>query len=310
MTAPSLALSIVIPVYNGARSIGELVTEIAELAVPGGHEIVLVNDNSPDNSLDVCRELLASAKVPMTLVNLSRNYGEHNAVMAGLRHAGGAHIITMDDDLQNPPGEVLRLLEYAQSTGKDVVYTHYASKEHARWRNIGSRFTNRVADWLLDKPKGLYLSSFRCISAFVAEQVTRYEGPFPYVDGLILQVTQSVGALEVQHLPRAHGRSNYNLRRLIRLWLNMFVNFSVMPLRLSTLTGIAISVFGALATVMGFIEAMFYNTPPGWGSIMAAVAVLPGVQRPLLGTSGQASGWRRLILVSRSATSSSGSSRI
>ncbi|HLZ67140.1 MAG TPA: glycosyltransferase family 2 protein, partial [Aliidongia sp.] len=185
------ALSIVVPVYNGADSVGRLVAALEGLDVPGGLEIVLVVDGSPDDSLAVCRDLLAAARVPLTVVDLARNFGEHNAVMAGLHQARGRHIITMDDDLQNPPGEVLRLLEYAQSTGKDVVYTHYASKEHARWRNIGSRFTNRVADWLLDKPKGLYLSSFRCISAFVAEQVARYEGPFPYVDGLILQVTQS-----------------------------------------------------------------------------------------------------------------------
>jgi undecaprenyl-phosphate 4-deoxy-4-formamido-L-arabinose transferase len=287
MTTPSLALSIVIPVYNGARSIGELVTEIADLAVPGGHEIVLVNDDSPDNSLEVCRDLLANTRVPMTLVNLSRNYGEHNAVMAGLRHARGAHIITMDDDLQNPPGEVLRLLEYAQSTGKDVVYTHYASKEHARWRNIGSRFTNYVADWLLDKPKGLYLSSFRCMSAFVAEQVTRYAGPFPYVDGLILQVTQSIGALEVQHLPRAHGRSNYTFRRLVRLWLNMFVNFSVMPLRISTITGLALSAFGVIGAVYTAAEALFIGTPPGYGAIMVAVLLLSGVQLLILGIVGE-----------------------
>ena len=287
MTTPSLALSIVIPVYNGERSIGELVTEIADLAVPGGHEIVLVNDCSPDNSLDVCRDLLANTRIPMTLVNLSRNYGEHNAVMAGLRHARGAHIITMDDDLQNPPGEVLRLLEYAQSTGKGVVYTHYASKEHARWRNIGSRFTNRVADWLLDKPKGLYLSSFRCISAFVAEQVTRYEGPFPYVDGLILQVTQSIGALEVQHLPRAHGRSNYTFRRLVRLWLNMFVNFSVMPLRLATVSGFAISVCGLAGTLWVVIDALVHKTPQGWASLSVAVLLLSGVQLMMLGLIGE-----------------------
>jgi undecaprenyl-phosphate 4-deoxy-4-formamido-L-arabinose transferase len=287
MTNPSLALSIVIPVYNGARSIGELVMEIAGLAVPGGHEIVLVNDNSPDNSLAVCRDLLANTRVPITLVNLSRNYGEHNAVMAGLRHARGAHIITMDDDLQNPPGEVLRLLEHAQNTGKDVVYTHYASKEHARWRNIGSRFTNRVADWLLDKPKGLYLSSFRCINAFVAEQVTRYEGPFPYVDGLILQVTQSVGALEVQHLPRAHGRSNYNIRRLVRLWLNMFVNFSVMPLRLATVAGFAISLCGLIGTIWVVIDALVNKTPQGWASLSVAVLLLSGVQLMMLGLIGE-----------------------
>src|ERR1700733_9547749 len=165
----SFALSIVIPVYNGAQSIGALVAALAGLEVPGGHEIVLVNDNSPDDSLEVCRELARRTRVPVTLVDLARNYGEHNAVMAGLRQARGEHVITMDDDLQNPPGEVLRLLAHARSSGKDVVYTCYARKQHEAWRNFGSRFTNRVADWLLDKPRGLYLSSFRCMTGFVAQ---------------------------------------------------------------------------------------------------------------------------------------------
>jgi glycosyltransferase involved in cell wall biosynthesis len=287
MTRPALALSVVIPVYNGAQTIGELVAALAGLAVPGGHEIVLVNDCSPDNSLEVCRDLVAHAKVPMTLVNLSRNFGEHNAVMAGLRQARGAHIITMDDDLQNPPSEVLRLLEHAQRSGEEVVYADYASKEHALWRNLGSRFTNRVADWLLDKPKGLYLSSFRCLSAFIAEQVTRYEGPFPYVDGLILQVTQSIGRLEVRHLPRAHGRSNYTLRRLVRLWLSMFVNFSVMPLRLATVTGFALSLIGLFGALWVVGEALLMKTPPGWASLTVAVLLLSGVQLMMLGLIGE-----------------------
>ena len=286
MTAP-LALSIVIPVYNGARSIGELVAALETLEVPGGHEIVLVNDCSPDDSREICRGLLARALVPMTLVDLSRNFGEHNAVMAGLRQARGAHVITMDDDLQNPPSEVLRLLAYAQSSGKEVVYTHYAHKEHASWRNLGSRFTNRVADFLLDKPKGLYLSSFRCLSAFLAGEITRYEGPFPYVDGLILQVTQSIGSIEVQHLPRAHGGSNYNLRRLVRLWLNMFVNFSVMPLRLATFTGFLLGLCGLVGTVWVVLNAIFDKTPPGWASISVAVLLLSGVQLTMLGLIGE-----------------------
>jgi len=207
--------------------------------------------------------------------------------MAGLRHARGAHVITMDDDLQNPPAEVLRLLEYAQSSGKEVIYTRYASKEHAGWRNLGSRFTNRVADELLDKPKGLYLSSFRCMSAFVAEQITAYDGPFPYVDGLILQVTQSIGSLEVQHLPRAYGRSNYTIRRLVRLWLNMFVNFSVMPLRLATVAGFAISLVGLAGTLWVIAEALLVETPPGWASLAVAVLLLSGVQLTMLGLIGE-----------------------
>jgi glycosyltransferase involved in cell wall biosynthesis len=281
------ALSVVIPVYNGAASIAELVVALESLPVPGGHEIVLVNDCSPDDSLEICRGLVARAKLPMTLVNFSRNYGEHNAVLAGLRQARGAHVITMDDDLQNPPSEVLRLLDFAQAGGKEVVYTAYAQKEHASWRNLGSRFTNRVADWLLDKPKGLYLSSFRCMTAFVAQEIARYDGPFPYVDGLILQVTQSIDRLEVQHLPRATGHSNYNLRRLVRLWLNMFVNFSVMPLRLATVVGMVLGVCGVAGTLWVVAEAIFRATPPGYASTAVAVLLLSGVQLTMLGLIGE-----------------------
>src|SRR5438128_6875955 len=265
--APSrFALSIVIPVYNAANSIAELVGALQDLSISGGHEIVLVNDGSRDNSLQVCNALVDGAHVPITLVNLARNYGEHNAVMAGLRHASGAHVVTMDDDLQNPPEEVARLLAFAQQSGREVVYTYYQEKRHAIWRNLASSFTNRVADFVLDKPKGLYLSSFRCMSAFVVREITRYEGPFPYVDGLILQVTHDMERLLVRHLPRAAGRSNYTLRRLMRLWASLFVNFSVMPLRGSTITGFVLSGMGAFGGAMVIAEALTSSPPAGWAS--------------------------------------------
>ena len=207
--------------------------------------------------------------------------------MAGLRHARGAHVITMDDDLQNPPEEVERLLAYAQQSGHEVVYTYYDEKQHSLWRNLGSRFTNWVAGFVLDKPKGFYLSSFRCMSAFVVREISRYDGPFPYVDGLILQVTQDIDRLLVTHLARAAGRSNYTLRRLMRLWLSMFVNFSVMPLRVSTLAGVVLSVVGAIGSILAAIEALLASTPPGWASLMAAVLLLSGVQLLILGIVGE-----------------------
>jgi len=287
-TGPScLALSIVIPVYNGASSIADLVHALENLSIGGGHEIVLVNDGSGDDSLAVCHALFDKARVAMTVVSLARNYGEHNAVMAGLRYASGAHIITMDDDLQNPPEEVQRLLTFAQRNGKEVVYTYYHDKRHAVWRNLASRFANRVADFVLDKPRGLYLSSFRCMTAFVAREIVRYEGPFPYVDGLILQVTHDIDRLLVGHLPRATGSSNYTVRRLLRLWMNMFVNFSVMPLRISTVTGFALSALGAIGVAMALGEALFSSPPPGWASLMAAVLLLSGVQLLILGIIGE-----------------------
>ena len=281
------ALSIVIPVYNGANSVPVLIAALEDLSIVGGHEIVLVNDGSADNSFAVCQEIVGKARVPMTLVNLARNYGEHNAVITGLRYANGEHIITMDDDLQNPPEEVQRLLTFAQRSGNQVVYTYFDEKNHAAWRNVASRFANLVADFVLDKPPGMYLSSFRCMTAFVAREITRYEGPFPYVDGLILQVTGDIGQFLVRHLPRATGTSNYTMRRLLRLWMNMFVNFSVMPLRISTLTGFALSGLGAVGVAVAVGEALLSSPPPGWASLMAAVLLLSGVQLLILGIVGE-----------------------
>ncbi len=282
------ALSIVIPVYNGAASIPVLVEALVGLEVPGGLEIVLVNDGSPDDSLAVCRALAQRHATPMTVVNLSRNYGEHNAVMAGLAQARGAHIVTMDDDLQNPPEEVLKLWQHARDGGFDVVYSRYSHKEHEAWRNWGSRLANRCADFLLDKPKGLYLSSFRCMNAFTARAILAHTGPFPYIDGLLMQVTQHVDSIEIRHLPRAGGKSGYTLRRLVRLFLSMFLNFSVTPLHITTVVGITMAVLGMLGIAGVVIEWLLSGSQsPGWASLMAALLLVGGVQLSMLGVIGE-----------------------
>jgi undecaprenyl-phosphate 4-deoxy-4-formamido-L-arabinose transferase len=285
--AHAVGLSIVVPVYRGAATVGRLVEALSALRPNGGIEIILVNDGSPDNSGEVCRALRRDATVPLTYVEHARNFGEHNAVMSGLRHARGAYVITMDDDLQNPPEEVVRLYDHARLGGWDVVYTRYAEKMHETWRNVGSRFANWVADQLLDKPKGLYLSSFRCMSAMVVREVTRYRGPYPYVDGLIMQVTQRIDSIEVSHFARAEGRSNYTLRRLVRLWLNLATNFSVLPLRLAVFAGAAMGVLGLLAALVVVIEGLSGKTPSGWASSMTMMLLIAGVQFLILGVLGE-----------------------
>jgi undecaprenyl-phosphate 4-deoxy-4-formamido-L-arabinose transferase len=285
---PGVGLSVVIPVYRGAETIGGLVDALSALRPAGGLEIILVNDGSPDNSGAVCQELLQHATVPVTYIEHARNFGEHNAVMTGLRHARGAYVINMDDDLQNPPEEVIRLYDHARLGNWDVVYTRYVVKQHAGWRNLGSRFANAVADGLLDKPKGLYLSSFRCMSALVVQSVTRYRGPYPYVDGLIMQVTQRIDSIEVRHLPRAEGRSNYNLVRLVRLWLNLATSFSLAPLRLAIYAGVFMALLGAAGAVATIGEVLiWHDTPSGWASTMTVLLLVGGVQSMILGVLGE-----------------------
>lgn len=282
------AVSFVIPLFYSAETIGDLVRDIEGFQIEGGHEIVLVNDGSTDRTSDVCRDLVARARVPITFIEHARNFGEHNAVLTGWRHARGAYLVNLDDDGQNPPAEAIRLWQHARANGLDVVFGHYSVKQHSAWRNFGSWFTNKMTDWAIDKPTGFYLSSFRCVSAFVAKSVASYAGPYPYIDGLLLQVTQRIGSIDVKHLPRQAGQSTYTLRRLIRLWLSAWVNFSVLPLRVATLLGLALAVAG----LVGFAVVVYWfftnqGPPLGWGSIMAALLVFSGTQLVLLGIIGE-----------------------
>jgi undecaprenyl-phosphate 4-deoxy-4-formamido-L-arabinose transferase len=267
--------------------------------VPGGHEIVLVDDGSRDGTAAVCRRLVSEARVPIVFVAHARNYGEHNAVLTGWRQARGDFIVNLDDDGQNPPAEALRLYEHARASDLDVVFGHYSRKRHSAWRNLGSRFSNRLTDLMLDKPRGLYLSSFRCVSAFAARQTAAHTGPFPYVDGLLLQVTQRVASLEVGHAPRRAGRSGYTLRRLFRLWLSTWINFSVMPLRIATVCGFLLAACGLAGFgLVLYLRAVDRGPAFGWGSLMAALLVFSGTQLVLLGLIGEYIG-RMFITVNR-----------
>lgn len=288
MTSQQPALSFVIPLYNSAETIRPLVKDVEQLFVEGGHEIVLVNDGSRDATAAVCRELVREARVPITFVEHVRNFGEHNAVLTGWRQARGIHIVNIDDDGQNPPAEAVRLWQHASQAGLDVVYGHYLEKKHSIWRNAGSWFTSRTTDWALEKPAGFYLSSFRCVTALVAKVAAENHGPFPYIDGLLLQTTQRIGSLEVRHEQRQVGASGYTLRKLLRLWASTFINFSVMPLRIATILGLGMAVAGFAAIAVVFYWWLNDKGPAfGWGSLMAALLTFSGVQLVLLGVIGE-----------------------
>src|SRR3954452_2069589 len=280
-------LSIVIPLYNSALTLPALHQELSALEVKGGLELIIVNDGSRDETEAVALKLTRESRLPVTFLSLSRNFGEHNAVLAGLRAVSGRYVVTMDDDLQNPPAEALKLLAAAETEKRDVVFGVYDHKEHAWWRNAGSWLTNRIADVVVYKPRKLYLCSFRCLSRFVVDEITKSRTPYPYVDGLIFQVTQNVGTVAVRHAERAEGSSGYNFRKLIRLWISMLVNVSILPLRLMSLAGMLTSALGFLAVIEVVFEHLWHKTPTGWSSLMAAMLLLSGTQLLLLGILGE-----------------------
>lgn len=283
-----MSRSIVIPAYNSERTVGSLVDRLVADLGAEMLQIVLVNDGSADGTDGVCRALVARYPDIVTYVRLARNFGEHNAVMAGLHHARGDYVVIMDDDFQNPPEEVRRLIEHARAGGYDVVYTRYARKRHHWGRNLASLVNDRVATLMLEKPRDLYLSSFKCLTRFTVQEILKYRGPYPYVDGLVLRCTRNIGTLAATHAERREGRSTYTLRKLVGLGLNMFVNFSIAPLRLSALLGVAASAVGLILGIDVVVERLVRpDVPVGWASVLVAILVFAGVQLVMLGLIGE-----------------------
>ncbi|MBY0425283.1 MAG: glycosyltransferase family 2 protein [Cytophagales bacterium] len=284
-----MKLSIVIPVYNGASSISNLVdTVLVELGGKYEVEIVLVNDGSKDNSERVCEELVKQYPKEVVFIGLRRNSGEHNAVICGLNYSTGDYVAIIDDDFQNPPSEILKLLDKCNQGDYDVVYSYYQVKRHSIFRNLGSSFNGCVATWLLKKPKGLYLSSFKLIKKELVEEIIDYKGPFPYIDGLILRLTSNIGTQLVQHNAREEGKSNYTLKKLISLYLNMFLNFSILPIRVFTILGMLIFCMGFVLSLVILYEKIFIgNLPAGWAFLSVMLLMLTGTQFLFFGLIGE-----------------------
>jgi len=293
-TLADCRLTILIPVYNGALTIGKLIDVVIETlsTTANLHEIVLVNDGSQDNSHEVIQGIIEKYPDYITYVQLFRNFGEHNAVMCGLNHVTGDAVVIIDDDFQNPPSEILplviKLLE-----GYDIVYSYYEKKQHNWFRNFGSMVNDRVATMLLSKPANLYLSSFKAISAPLVDIVIQYTGPFPYIDGLILRSTTNIGTQLVKHEKREEGRSGYTFGKLLSLWLNMFTGFSVMPLRLATYLGFFFSALSVVLvlffTIVRLSGPIFVNSdiPPGWASTVVLITFFTGLQLSIFGVFGE-----------------------
>jgi len=280
-------LSVVIPVYNSSASLGLLMQEIESALKGHAFEIIFVNDCSSDGSMEILREM-AAGRTDITVIDLARNFGQHNALMAGMRHARGDILVLMDDDLQHPPSEIPGLIGPIEDGAFDVVYAGYKKANMPWFRIFVSKVNDVMATLLLGKPSGLYFCSFKAMRSFVAKEITQYSGAYPYIDGLIFRSTTKIGSVFVQHRPRVHGTSNYNLRKLFCLWLNMFTNFSILPLRLAAFAGFIMSVTAFCFAVYIFImRSSFSEVQRGWASLMFSIMLLAGVQLASIGLLGE-----------------------
>ncbi len=281
--------SLVIPVYNGEATIAPLVEKIHRVFDGVRFEVVLVNDGSSDHTAETCARLLELHPETVTVVELARNFGEHNAVLAGLNHAMGEFVCVLDDDGQNPPEEALRLFQEIKGNRYDVVYGRYRVKQHGWSRNLGSWFADRMANVMLKKPRGLYLSSFKVMNRFAVDQVTKYHGPYPYVDGLIYRSTSNIGQIDVEHLPRMSGKSNYTFGKLVRIWLNMFLNYSILPLRVATWVGLLTSLSSIVMLALVWIEKLQTepDPKPGFRTVLCCICFFGGLNLLIAGILGE-----------------------
>lgn len=281
-------VSVVVPVYRSADCLPELVARVDGALRPHftAFELILVNDCSPDASWQAIDDLAARHDFVVG-VNLRKNVGQDNAIMAGLHEATGDAVIIMDDDLQHDPDDIPRLVA-ALGPGVDVVYATFEEKLQAWWKNAGSWFNGRVAVVVLGKPPDVYMSPYKAIRQDVVREIVRYDGPFTYVDGIIFAITGAITQVPATHHTRFAGHSNYNLIRSIRVWLKLATGFSVIPLRIATIMGGAIALLSFVMASYFLIQALVLERiPEGYPSLIVSVFFLGGIQLVALGALGE-----------------------
>lgn len=283
-------VSFVIPCYRSENTVEGVVKEIQEtmqtMAEKYVYEIILVNDCSPDNTMGTIRRI-CEENSQIKGIGFSRNFGQHAALMAGLRQSDGDYVVCLDDDGQTPADEVGKLLEKLEE-GFDAVYAEYEHKQHSGFRNLGSKVNELMTRIMLEKPKNLFISSYFAVKRFIVEDMIRYENSYPYVIGLVLRSTKNISNVVVNHREREEGKSGYTLKKLFALWFNGFTAFSVKPLRIATCLG-ALSAFLGFAYGIYTIIKRFVNpaVPLGYSSMMAALVFFCGMIMVMLGLIGE-----------------------
>lgn len=282
-------VSYVIPCYRSEKTLPSVIEEIKETMHKlnqYAYEVILVNDSSPDNTWETIQSICAE-KDNITGINLSKNFGQHAALMAGMRESVGDYVICLDDDGQTPANEVGKLLD-ALEDGCDAVYAKYGNKKHSAFRNLGSRVNDLMTRVMLGKPKELFVSSYFGVKRFVVEDMIRYQNSYPYVIGLVLRATKNIVNVEVNHREREEGRSGYTLKKLLGLWFNGFTAFSVTPLRIATVIGVFCAFVGFAYGVYVFVRRLLNpDMVMGFSSLMCVILFVGGMLMIMLGLVGE-----------------------
>lgn len=288
MMKSPLVISVVIPVYNSEESVALVVEEtrkaFAEWEID--HEIILVNDGSRDNSWSII-EALAQKHDNITAINFLKNYGQHNALLCGLKYSKGDYVVTIDDDLQNPPREIIKLIEKSRD-GHDLVMGKFIEKKHSLFRRVGSKFVQYLNRKVFGYDPSLTLSNFRLIHKDVVQRVINYKTSFPYIPGLVLMFSSRQANVFVEHNERTHGVSNYNIVRILKLVSRILFNYSSYPLRM-------VGLVGAIAAVVSFgfslhylVNALLYGTTvPGWATLAIMLSFFNGLLLLMLSMIGE-----------------------
>lgn len=299
-----MKISFVIPCYRSEKTIEGVVAEIKSVVGQRpevDYEVIMVSDHSPDDVYSVIERMCAEDPVHLRGVLLSRNFGQHSALMAGYARVMGDYVLSLDDDGQAPVDAVFEMVDRLEHHRYDVVYGTYPEKKHNIFRNLGSQVNDLMTVWLLGKPAALKVTSFFIARRFVIREMLNYAGPYPYLYGLVFRITKNIGEVPVKHRARVDGGSGYTFAKLLGLWMNGFTAFSVKPLRLASYAGLVCAVVGFAFGVWAVVNKLIIHpdAPMGYSSMMAALLFIGGMLMLILGLIGEYVG-RIYICINRS----------
>ncbi len=286
MDQHNIMYSVVVPVYRSEKTLIELITRLKKVfnGITQNYEIIMIEDSGGDGSWEIMKKLhIEDSRIK--IIQLMNNFGQHNTIMCGLHYAQGEYVITMDDDLQNPPEEIPKLISKI-GEGYDIVYGEYISKQHNTFRNFGSlmiQFVYKKVFKLSHNPTAL-----RIVKREIIQSILRYDKNYVFLDGLLAWCTKNIGYTPVVHEKRSGGKSGYSLRKLVALSLNMITNFSIFPLQLATILGLLFAILGFLMGLFFLYRKIFYGVPvEGYTSLIIAITVFSGIQLLTLGLIGE-----------------------